>query len=408
MKYSNKERNQLSWARTMPFYCEWHVTDRAAVYNEELYRDACINFADNFFCKDYEDEKQRDHLTKLYECILKEMETNLPEQIKRKVADIRVLALGYLTEEIHEELMNYSNEAELKLEQIEKENYAIYQEALSHLSLEARSALERSFHDSRLLEYGYLDKDIYLLLKMDVGLAPLRDQYLKLILKDAVVLEGTISKELVCWIQEELYFDGDIKLNIHFSGGDVLIQAKDMESEFCYSFFASDTKLPLLQQADIVAGKVKNLIQEGKLTLEEAKKHPLCECMGVEAFMNMSILVSGNMDDLAKLTVGVCDDSEKGHTHTDKKYIYDINLVNTPEINEEDGTTSWLRGQELLQYINDYSGQEIELWVVWTDCDQPVKEVEYSLTELTEADLRLLYEDNEHGILRSHRIVIRK
>lgn len=408
MKYSNKERNQLSWARTLPFYCEWHVTDRAAVYNEELFRDACINFADNIFCKDYEDERQRDHLTKLYECILKEMETNLPEYIKEKVADIRVLALGYLTEEVHKALMDYSNEAEIKLEQIEKENYTVYQEALSHLSLEARSALERSFHDSRLLDYGYLDKDIYFLLKMDVGLAPLKDQYLKLIFKDAVVLEGTISKELVCWLQEELYYDGSIKLNIHFSGGDVLIQARDIVSEYCYSFFASDTMLPPLQQEDIVAGKVKNLIEEGKLTLEEAKKHPLCECMGLKAFMNMSILVSGNFDDLAKLTVSVYDDSEKVHALTDKKFIYNINLVNTPEINVEDGSVSWLRGRELLQYISDYCGQEIELWVVWTDCDQPLEVVEYSLTELEETDLRLLYEDNEHGILKSHKIVIRR
>ncbi len=406
MDYSYKERNQLYWARTLPYYCKWHVTDRAAIYSEELFNEAYMNFADTFFGEDLADEMQRDHLSKLYEGFLKKMEENLPVLIKNKVADIRLLALGYLTKEIYEELLSYSKEAELKVEQIENESYDLYQKALSHLSDEARSVMNRSFHDSRILDCGYQDCDIFLLLKMDVGLAPLKDQYLKLILKDAVVLEGIISKDLVCWLQEELYFDDCIKLNIHFSGGDLLISAKDIRGEYCYSFFASDTELSTLTHEGIIAGRVKDLIEEGKLTLEEAEKHPLCESMGLELFMNMSILVSGNFEDLMKLTVTQMHDMSLYRDFTNKKYIYEINLVNGPEIDLKDGSVSWLRGQELLQYISDHCGQELELWIVWTDCNRIVKEKKYRLNELTDDSLRSLYDDNDQGILSSQRIII--
>ena len=405
--YSNKELNHLNWARILPFHCNWQITERAAVYSDELFQEAYLNFSETYSYEKLEDDNHLDHISKFYEDLREKLEENLPEQIKNKVSDLRVLTCGYLTKDVYEDLMSYSKEADQKLALIEKENYDNYQEALTHLSEEARWVMERSFHDSRLLDCGYQDGDIFLLLKLDVGIAPLVKQYLKLIFKDAVVIEGTISKELECWLQEELYFDEEININIHFSAGDVLISSKDIKGEYCYSFFASDTELSLLEQPEIIAGRVMDLIEDGKMTLEEAMNHPLCESMGIEAFKYMSIILSGNIEDLMKLTVTVPNDLTRYRALTNKKYIYEIDLVNAPQFNIEDGSVSWLRGEELLQYIRSNCRSEIELWVVWTDCLSWKEEI-CQLNELKEDYLRSLYNDDDQGVLASKKIIIHR
>jgi hypothetical protein len=407
MQYSNKERNLLSWARTLPFYCEWHITEEAATFQEDLFQEACMKFAD-YYTDGLKEIDQEEHLRTLYECIQKEMECNLPERIKSNIADIRVLALGYLTKEIYDELMEYSKSAELLLEQIEKDVHAAYQEGLSHLSNQAKEVMNRSFHDSRILDCGYEGKDLYFLLKMDVGFAPLKDQYLKLRIKNAEILEGTISKSLECWLQEELYYkEKAVMLNIHFSGGDVLIRAEDIGGDYCYSFLACDKELPLLKQEDIVAGKVKDLIQEEKLTIEDARMHPLFECMGEEAFMNMSILISGDFDELDRLNIKEMADPEAYRAYTDKTNLYEINLVNRPHINIEEGISTWPRGKELLEYIRDNCNQELELWIVWTDCGGELEHWEFSLSDLSEDYLCSIYKDTPDGIVLSKKLTIR-
>lgn len=77
-------------------------------------------------------------------------------------------------------------------------------------------------------------------------------------------------------------------------------------------------------------------------------------------------------------------------------------------MDQENGSTTFLRGKELLQYILENCEQKMELWIVWTDHDGNIEVVNHNLTELTEEYLRTLYEDNDQGILTSRRVILER
>jgi hypothetical protein len=141
--------------------------------------------------------------------------------------------------------------------------------------------------------------------------------------------------------------------------------------------------------------------------MDDARMHPLYECMGEEAFMNMSILISGDFDALAKLTVSEISEPESYRVFTDKSHLYEINMVHIWSSQPEEGITICPRSKELLEYIRDNCNQELELWIVWTDCKGDVEHREFYLPELTEDYLYSIYRDTPQGIALSRRITIR-
>lgn len=407
MEFFNEEWDKLNRACCLSNFWNWKVTDRAAVLSEELFKEVYQNTEKEFSGAKQDEAEQKDFIRNLFQGFLKEMEETIPEQIKNKVADMRVLALGTVTEQILSELKEYSQKAQLRLEELDKEYKEQYQYAVKHMSERAFAAMERSFHDSHVIDCGFEGRNLFFKLRMDGGFDHMEDQYIKLILKDTVVLQGEINKELRSWVYHELYYrEEHFTLYIRFSNGTVVLQASDIVCEHLHSFFASDTPLQEQVNEEIVFGKVKDLVAAGKISLEDSMNHPLRESLGDEAFENMEIIISENFDSFGKLAVCEASYKEEISQWSGKKFIAEIKFNNDWGYNPEDMSRYWRRGEELLQYIKANCNTELELWVVWSDSLNHVEHRTYQLEDFTEADLEEIYTDTIDGIAKSRRITI--
>jgi hypothetical protein len=214
---------------------------------------------------------------------------------------------------------------------------------------------------------------------------------------------------LCWWIYQEVYYEqGLIEFHIRFAEGDIIIQAADIACEYYHTFFASDTALHEQSNDEVAYGTMKELVEAGKVEKEALVYYPLQEHIEEEAYENMHIIVAKDLDSFGKLAVIESQQREVFRRLTGKEYIYEIQFGNDWTYNPDNKEKYWKRGEELIQYIYKYCGQQLELWSVWSDSMNDIVSEKYLLDKLEEGDLEAVYAEAPEGIAQSRKIVITK
>jgi len=143
------------------------------------------------FVFDPEAERQIAHNQYLHE--LKHLRTCLPEEIRRKVADLRVLALRHATREIIDEIAAFSKSCSERVHSA----YDLFRQDFKNNFPDEMPAFYRKFHldDERLLSVQHEGSDILLIFE---------DQ-LTWRFRDAEFILHDESIEQCCWLMDEIY-----------------------------------------------------------------------------------------------------------------------------------------------------------------------------------------------------------
>jgi hypothetical protein len=129
---------------------------------------------------------------------LEHYHARMPERILSKVADQRVLALGYCTEEVWQELEDFRRECEARTEQTMEDAW----NACKAAGLDKIWTGEHSLHDSSVLSFGWDGKD--LVLEFDREEETWRTVR-QIIFREASILTMEKSPEDAWWLYDEIH-----------------------------------------------------------------------------------------------------------------------------------------------------------------------------------------------------------
>ncbi len=208
MRYLTKR-----WYQTMQatdIHCLLKIDKRAGVLSESFFQEAYRNAENEWLrarrqvCRlmnipvDEEKEKSRYH--EMYVSGIERYEAILPDHIRSQIPDIRVLSLGFCTEEIQKLLKDLSAENESYVERMIKQCTAAQRTSFAGAD---NSLLDRfDFHDEEVLSFGPQGRDWVI----DFGeYAGLYSQVRYLRFKNAAIqkLDGDLADAR--WLYEELY-----------------------------------------------------------------------------------------------------------------------------------------------------------------------------------------------------------
>ncbi|PYE47836.1 DUF4085 family protein [Paenibacillus barcinonensis] len=173
------------------------------------------------------DEKQcKDEYAEAMEWNFKYQAERLPSEIFRKIADIRVFALGYCTREVMQQLKKKSAEYTKEMEVVLQE----YRDAMVKQDIPADVHLKLQFHDCKVTDLLTGDE---LVLRFDTrgGFTEIN----KLTLTDAEMLkqEGKIVGSY--WLYDELYrIDNGYELHVLLNGepmSELIVRCTDIVAE---------------------------------------------------------------------------------------------------------------------------------------------------------------------------------
>ena len=208
MRYLTKQWYQAMQGTSLG--CLLKIDERAGVRSEEFFREA-YSFAENEWLRsrrqvcrlmempmDEAEEKRRYH--EMYESGIARYESLLPAHIRSQISDIRVLSLGFCTEETRKLLQDMSAENESYVDRMIKQGTAAQRASFAGAD---DSLLDRfDFHDEEVLSFGPQDRDWVL----DFGeYAGLYSQVHYLRFKNAVILSLDGDLAGARWLYEELY-----------------------------------------------------------------------------------------------------------------------------------------------------------------------------------------------------------
>jgi hypothetical protein len=195
-----------SWSNISTIDKDWNFVDVSTIVTAEVYQKIKEEIARKeqeararFVPIVYEEEKliQQFHDNN-FKGRLKYLESLLPEDIMKDIADIRLLALDEVSKEIWDRIYLFCSIKEAQTSKVEKEFQEYYN--LSSPKLPEKIQHNYNFHDCRVTSYEQQGKEVTIGLDHSGGFT----NVCKVIYHNAVVLE---QEDIVraCWLDSEIY-----------------------------------------------------------------------------------------------------------------------------------------------------------------------------------------------------------
>lgn len=160
----------------------------------------------------------------------------LPDHIKCKIADIRVMAMGVVSQEIYNDICEYNNQLLIYCEEARTRYKKDYSETIKYLSNSCKKALDCNLSDAKILKYEILKDQLRLYFSLDTYTQ--NNDYDLLYLFN----EGTFIEKIGILEQDylrtyEIYAtEKDIEFHILCENSQCIIQAKDLNYKYSESF----------------------------------------------------------------------------------------------------------------------------------------------------------------------------
>lgn len=387
---------------------EWNINEDAREYNEELFQKAYETFAQRFEGIEKENTEKHEYIRQCYEAQYEIIADAIPDAIKRDIADLRLLVLGTITNEIYQRLLENARQADnqlIAMEEAYQKNLETVKEQIPEDDFDIAYA---GYHDAFVIDCGCEDNNLYLILRLDRGLDNFHNLYTKVIYENAVLIEGNWSSNLYVWIYNEIYYTEDkIELHIRFSGGDVILRTDKLRKETYYSIFASEAPLEDKKNEEVFYGNMEEFIQAGHAAREESINHPLREHLGDEAFEKMNFMWSKYDNSFGKLEVHESPYKEYFYKITGRKYIYEPIFENSWTPDKTNSISKWTHGEEIMDYIIRNCKNDLEIWSLWSDNLDFIERREIKLSNLRIEDIEALYKETKDGIAKSYQVIIK-
>ena len=189
--------------------------DRAAAYSEEVFQTLWDRKLEEWMElraeleEEFDEGQERRLFREGYLCDLEIFRTRTPAKILEKVADIRVLALGFCTAEVYRDFSDYRALCEERTEKTIEEawNMRVSQ------GLENAFTGEHSLHDAFVLSLNREGEDLVLEFEYDEEAAWPEIKGVRF--RDAKILkqEGTVPN--AWWLYDEIWKTGEGAFEIH-------------------------------------------------------------------------------------------------------------------------------------------------------------------------------------------------
>jgi hypothetical protein len=386
---------------------EWNINEGAKEYNELLFQNAYEVFSQRFEGIEKDEKEKKEYIRQCYDSQYKRITDTISKDIINKVADIRLLVLGTITNEIYQCLLDNARQADAELIAMEHAFQVNIAFVKNHIPVEDYENAYVGYHDAFVIDSGYEDNNLYLKLKIDHGFDDFYNLYTKVIYENAELIEGNWNTDLNYWIYSEIYYkDGKIELHIRFSGGDIILRTERIRRETYHSIIASDEPLIEENSNKIFVGTMEEDSNAEHSITEDAQYSTHNESLEKDFFSNMRLLLSKYYGSFG-LEVHESNNKEFFQKLADKKYIYELKFENRWLICETSGTTQWLHGEEIRDYIVNKCKRELEIWSVWMDSLEKIELKELEVSSLKVEDIEEIYKETKNGIAKSTRLLIK-
>lgn len=228
MKYfDNEYYDMMSKLVLKSFNIDDRANNYTETYYEELYEECIEAFLNQ---KNYEDAKK--DFKKLLLLNITELKCQLPKHIMDSIKDIRVAALGVVSQEIYNEIIINNNAIERYFNnryEKYKENYLEVRKVISKNCLEA---LDCFIEDGSLIKYEIINADVILYLSLD-SYTKKGGYDLRLIFKNGKFNEivGNFNDEYIRTF-EVYYINGQIEYHMKLIYSQCIIISDDIYHEY--------------------------------------------------------------------------------------------------------------------------------------------------------------------------------
>ena len=189
--------------------------DRAAAYSEEVFQTLWDRKLEEWMElraeleEEFDEGQERRFFREGYLCDQEKFRTRTPAKILEKVADIRVLALGFCTAEVYRDFRDYRALCEERTEKTIEEawNMRVSQ------GLENAFAGEHSLHDAFVLSLNREGEDLVLEFEYDEEATWPEIRGVRF--RDAKILKQEGPVEKTWWLYDEIWRTGEGTFEIH-------------------------------------------------------------------------------------------------------------------------------------------------------------------------------------------------
>lgn len=162
----------------------------------EMREQARINFMN---IPQFDPEKEKENFKQSFLNNVKRLKSSLPDEILRKVADIRVLALNRASASVKNEIAAYCRANKRAAERAMKTYYKEYQKNFKNG--EPEFAKNFNFHDCKVISCRKRGNDVVITLDNSGGFTDLN----QIIFKDCLIIKQDIPLHGAIWLYDEIY-----------------------------------------------------------------------------------------------------------------------------------------------------------------------------------------------------------
>ena len=162
----------------------------------EMREQARLNFMN---IPQFDPEKEKENFKQSFLNNVKRLKSSLPDEILRKVADIRVLALNRASASVKNEIAAYCRANKRAAERAMKTYYKEYQKNFKNG--EPEFAKNFNFHDCKVISCRKRGNDVVITLDNSGGFTDLN----QIIFKDCLIIKQDIPLHGAIWLYDEIY-----------------------------------------------------------------------------------------------------------------------------------------------------------------------------------------------------------